>query len=337
MSGEKPKGGTLEIKDDGKMILMMHNGNYCATKSEDKETVEISKLADGKCEIQENNSGAQTIRDMGVVTSGDGLYVNEPNLGGGHVFKGTNPNNLLLFDNKCWSVISVEDNDEIKIIYEGEAAGSSCVRYDGSNYEGLAGSLSWTETTIDWINEISFSSKTKLEILATGTQQWNWFKKLTQLDKISDHTWYMGAVDISLLNGGNLTALLQQEKNEKHILWSEGSSNTWTNKLGLVNVSDVVKASANTACITGVWGDTIGGYLPSVCNEGNYLVKNTYSYWTLNAVQGKNVVAVVTKNASDIVGAFYATNSVAVRPVLYLNSDVEITGTGTSADPFVVA
>lgn len=328
LSGEKPKGGTLEIKDDGKMILMMHNGNYCATKSEDKETVEISKLADGKCEIQENNSGAQTIRDMGVVTSGDGLYVNEPNLGGGHVFKGTNPNNLLLFDNKCWSVISVEDNDEIKIIYEGEAADSTICTRNGDG--GSPGTWQWNASN-NWHDE-DLSVRSKLEGIASG-QRWNDFKKMTRLDKVSDHAWNVGAVTVDIYSGGSIQELLEQEKNGKDPSWSTEISSKWNNKLGLINVSDVVKSSTSSRCTSGVWGTMIGAYLPDICGNESYLVKN-YAYWTLNAVTNGNVAA-SSGNASN--SGYLSNNFLGVRPVLYLDRTVEIKGNGTSDHPFVVS
>ena len=50
-----------------------------------------------------------------VVTTGNGLYADatEPNR---YIYKGQNPNNYITFNNELWRIISVENDDTLKII-----------------------------------------------------------------------------------------------------------------------------------------------------------------------------------------------------------------------------
>ena len=55
--------------------------------------------------------GGEIIDKSNIVTSGDGLYVEDK-----YVYKGSNPNNYITFNNELWRIISIELNGTIKII-----------------------------------------------------------------------------------------------------------------------------------------------------------------------------------------------------------------------------
>ena len=126
----------------------------------------------------------------------------------------------------------------------------------------------------------------------------------------------------------------------------------WTGNVGLINVSDLLKASTNTACTSVT--DEVNAYYDEMRETcGSYL---TYfdtineelggiGYWTMNAfsaesggysddvwyaafLQGLGAFGNRRANYDGINGA---------RPVLYLKSDIEITGgDGTKGNPFVI-
>ena len=123
--------------------------------------------------------------------------------------------------------------------------------------------------------------------------------------------------------------------------------NTWTGNIGLVNVSDVLKASTNPACtsVTDQY-DQLSDSMISTCNS-NYLVDLPYqgAYWTINNAvwesadyssfvwlaaqyEGTAVLDSIHAGIGSIFGA---------RPVLYLSSDITLTGTGSSSDPYQIA
>ena len=121
----------------------------------------------------------------------------------------------------------------------------------------------------------------------------------------------------------------------------------WTGNVGLVNVSDLLRASTNIACTSAtdefnaVQG-TCGSYLTTMSsiNEG----LGGIWYWTMNAFSAESAgySSLVWYSAfTQGVGAFsgYDANFdyLGARPVLYLKSDIEITGgDGTKGNPFVI-
>ena len=50
-----------------------------------------------------------------VVTNGDGLYKDEYEQGK-YFYRGINPNNYITFNNETWRILSLEDDDTLKII-----------------------------------------------------------------------------------------------------------------------------------------------------------------------------------------------------------------------------
>ena len=123
--------------------------------------------------------------------------------------------------------------------------------------------------------------------------------------------------------------------------------NTWTGNIGLVNVSDVLKASTNPACtsVTDQYNQLMDSGT-STCNS-NYLVDlpDQTTYWTINnavwesgdyshlvwyAAQAGGVAGLVNCNA----GIDYVDGA---RPVLYLRSNIQFTsGNGTKSQPFQI-
>jgi len=123
----------------------------------------------------------------------------------------------------------------------------------------------------------------------------------------------------------------------------------WTGNVGLINVSDILKASTNTACKSAT--DQLNKLMqdtPEITCDSNYLLDtlpDPTAYWTINAFSAESVdssgrvwraargsgLAGLVRDYTDI-GSNYG-----ARPVLYLKSDIEITGgDGTKGNPFVI-
>ena len=128
----------------------------------------------------------------------------------------------------------------------------------------------------------------------------------------------------------------------------------WTGNVGLVNVSDLLRASTNIACTSAtdeynaamqeVPQETCGSYLTTMSPINEEL--GGIGYWTMNAFSAESVDdsrgvwnAAFTQGVG-VFGSFIARNDYydGARPVLYLKSDIELTsGTGTKGNPFVIA
>ena len=133
----------------------------------------------------------------------------------------------------------------------------------------------------------------------------------------------------------------------------------WTGNVGLVNVSDLLRASTNSACTsatdeyntyregmdeTGIPRETCGSYLTTMSPINEEI--GGIVYWTMNAFSAEsddrlgNVWAAAFIQGVGGFGDGDADydNSVGARPVLYLKSDIEITGgDGTKGNPYVIA
>ena len=120
-----------------------------------------------------------------------------------------------------------------------------------------------------------------------------------------------------------------------------GHATTWTGKVGLMYPSDYGYATAGgattnrAACLAKElynWG----GSVVSDCENNDYLYKSSYYQWTLapDSSDAHNVFNVRT--GGYVSSSFAITDSISVRPVAFLKSDISITnvGTGTSESPF---
>ena len=58
-----------------------------------------------------------------IATSGDGLYHDETEENR-YIFKGTNPDNYITFNNELWRIIAIEPDGAIKIIIESNRLGT---------------------------------------------------------------------------------------------------------------------------------------------------------------------------------------------------------------------
>ena len=121
----------------------------------------------------------------------------------------------------------------------------------------------------------------------------------------------------------------------------------WTGNVGLVNVSDLLRASTNIACTSAT--DQLNAAMQEVPQEtcGSYLTtfNEEISYWTMNAFSAESddrsyyVWGAVFLQGVGVFGrsSAYIDNDAGARPVFYLKSDIELTsGTGTKGNPFII-
>ena len=127
----------------------------------------------------------------------------------------------------------------------------------------------------------------------------------------------------------------------------------WTGNVGLANVSDILKASINPSCksVTDNF-DKLMQDSPVITCDSNYLLDlpDSTGFWTINAF-GSESGSLDGLSASPLAwsaarfsglaglgsyGAYYA-DYYGARPVLYLKSDITLTGEGTEASPFQIS
>ena len=281
-------------------------------------------------------------QDVEVVSSGDGLYQDQYE-DGRYVYRGSNPDNYIQFNDELWRIISKETDGTYKIIrdevLESRAFDEEYHRttenntYCGNTYYGcnVYGAVSGTYTLGSKSGTVTEDSS--LAEYLNGTYYNS--LTLTAQGQVQTHSFNVGGV-LNLNQSGNdsIANNLSQEK-----------AYTWTGNIGLPNVTDILRASTNSSCTSVT--DTYGASNVNKCTT-NYLVDdigiNSY-YWTMNGYStessaSSNYVWYVRRISSGVfLSSSYANNSDrGVRPSLYLNANIQITsGNGTELNPYIIS
>ena len=289
-------------------------------------------------------------QDVEVVSSGDGLYQDQYE-DGRYVYRGSNPDNYIQFNDELWRIIAKETDGTYKIIRDEllpQNANYTTMAYDERNHRltenntyctkpsygcGVFAAVSGTFQTPDGKYSGTVTEDSSIKEYLNNT----YYPTLNETAKtqVQSHAFNIGSVQWLDVSGNDSI--------EKNIAGEKMYQ--WTGNVGLVNVSDLLRASTNIACTSAtdeynaVQG-TCGSYLTSFNEEFVEIW-----YWTMNAYSVESFdgsYLVWTAAFGQGVVAFgydfaYGDDGIGARPVLYLKSDIEITGgDGTKGNPFVI-
>ena len=301
--------------------------------------------------------------DMGgqnveLVTSGDGLYEDQYE-DGRYVYRGSEPNNYIQFNNELWRIIAKETDGTYKIIRDEilpQNANYTPMAYDVENHRltenntyctnpqwgcGVFAAVSGTFQTPDGKYSGTVTEDSSIKEYLNNT----YYPTLngTAKTQVQSHTFNIGSVQFLDVSGND--SIQKNIAGEKMY--------QWTGNVGLVNVSDLLRASTNIACTSAT--DEMNAVMQEVLKEtcGSYLTTMSpineelggIGYWTMNAFSAESAVyshRVWIAAFLQGVGEFGSgnadiDNTLGARPVLYLKSDIEITGgDGTKGNPFVI-
>ena len=239
-------------------------------------------------------------QDVPVVDSGDGLYEDSYE-DGKYTYKGANPNNYITFNNETWRIISVDSSGLIKIM-RNESTGNRA--FDSGN------SNNWEPSDIK-----SYLNDTYLPTITTNQ------------DKIVSHTWSIGGVTSSNTD-------LADQINDENGTQSQSVS------IGLITASEYLRANNNTEQCGNM---NINNTNRTTCFTTNWMyniVPSDGYLWTISpdASSGFLVFSVggYIRNAGRL-SSGNANNSIDVSPVLYLGSDITLTGDGSEGNPYVIS
>ena len=120
-----------------------------------------------------------------------------------------------------------------------------------------------------------------------------------------------------------------------------GHAPTWTGKIGLMYPSDYGYATSGgsttdrAACLAKEMFNWDGSDV-SDCKNNDYLLKNSYTQWTLAPSSSASSSVFLVGARGFVSGSNLANTTYGVRPVAFLKSNISITnvGTGTSEFPF---
>ena len=248
-------------------------------------------------------------------------------------YRGASPKNYVTFNNEVWRIIGVFPTDDgtgnienrIKII-RNESIGNKY--WNTTQVSSTSSYNNWTEATLN--TELN---GTYLNGLAGEAQS-----------MIGNAKYYLGGYDGRISSGQGFSQtsidMYSYERKIKNTISNEfyygTNPNSYNNKLGLIYVSDYGYASAN--CENKMLKRVSSSQEDlRTCVNTNWLYNIKVDEWTLSQVT--SYYTVVFYATSD---GYVNSNSVnyyqyAVRPTLYLKSNVKITGgTGTSTNPYTL-
>ena len=218
-----------------------------------------------------------------------------------YTYKGANPNNYITFNNEMWRIISIGADNTIKIM-RNESIGNMAFDSEISN--------AWETSDIK-----TYLNDTYLPTITTNQ------------DKIVSHTWSIGGVTY---NNTDLAGQINDENGTQ----SQNAS------VGMITASEYLRANTNTeqcenmsinninrtTCLTTNW-------MYNIVPSGDYL-------WTISPYASLSTsvffVFGTTFNAGSLNGRDANADN-GVSPVLYLTSDITLTGDGSSGNPYILS
>lgn len=230
-----------------------------------------------------------------VVDSGDGLYYDECTRER-YFYKGANPNNYITFNNETWRILSVEPDKTLKIV-KNEVLTQNYVWSDNGN--------KWSNSSLNtYLNNNYYNS------LDSNSQK-----------KVIQHNWMVGAIYYEIQNSISEVTSLEEAK-------------VWNGNIGLISVSEYLKANSNTEQCGSIMQNNLG---IETCKTTNWLFFPNLVWWTITAYQpGYDGYYVMPIRNGQFTDGISVGNLYSVRPSLYLSSDIKLTGEGTTDNPYKI-
>ena len=228
-------------------------------------------------------------------------------------YYGADPNNYVTFNNELWRIIGVFQNiddgtgkKETRIkIARSESIGNYAWNSNGANEWSTATLNTYLNGT--YLNSLSTESQAMI-----GNAKWN----------LGGSSTYKGlyANDYYTFERGTTVY--------------SGRSTEWTGKIALMYPSDYMYAGDLSKCSKdGFNWDTD----QTNCRDTSWLRNTSTTQWTLTPNSSISFYVFYVSNSGFVNFDNYVADSYASRPILYLNSDVTITGgDGSSGNPFTL-
>ena len=117
----------------------------------------------------------------------------------------------------------------------------------------------------------------------------------------------------------------------------------WKGKIGLISVSDYVKANSNTKMCSTVYSNSYLSNDLSTCNKTNFMFNIGKRYWsiTTTVADSRNPYShnsyVIKGYNNGINSGIGEDNALDVIPVFFISSNVTLLGAGTNKEPYMLA
>ena len=367
-SGEKPTSGRIDIRSNGKVAMAVQFGDYCYIKTYNSDEITTIEYNDNTC--GENAEIFINYELPQLVTSGDGLYESTTDEDR-YIYRGSNPNNYIWLDEngdeeetseELYRIISYEPDGTIKVVRDDEILekewderisrslsneNTYCAIPFGCNVWGSGSNTLYNGVSLGDNFHYSYYTSSTATSLTQGTSGTvtldstlntylndTWLNGTELSNYIANHSFNVGGVYYyDAYTGGDKGLTKEQQEEQTY---------TWNGKIGLLNITEYVETSNNSAC-TSVYSNY--QYNPDnninrtsnewPCKYENYNYKSEYSQWFISPngylpfdVWGVSLLGWFVEGSAD--------STLGVRPAFYLRSSVILDGEGTSEEPYYI-
>ena len=275
-----------------------------------------------------------------TVTTGDGLY-EDTTEEGRYIYRGENPDNYIIFngETKPWRIMSLDKEENtnkynLKII-RNESIGHMPFDSNGfrdSESNGAGGTYCSKNSTgcNAWGVSDNFVNET-LNGTVLKNAELNIYLNTTYLQSIKEDSKYIIEHNFNVGPLGNTSDIEDIATNiQKAALYK------WNGKIGLMNVTDILKTTTDSGCVSLKVGYNSGN--KSICSNSNWMWTKSGYEWTISPYS-ETSGSIWTVYSNGFIGGGTTSidsNNNSVRPVLYLDSNIKLTGEGTETNPYTI-
>ena len=293
------------------------------------------------------------------------LASTEDDYGTSYYFRGAVKNNYVQFANKCWRIVRINGDGSVKLVLHNDNtsnASSPCAssnnsttaafaRYSGSSYTSVFNSNYNDNAYIGFMYGATGASdypnthaNTNKSDILKNLETWYTNNLTSYESKLADTIW---CNDKSTVSGGlgygtNATdygAYNRLASTKQPTLKCPNDNNG--GKLSKFTVDDTKNGNGNLTYKIGLLtADEIAfaGSIAYTYNRSTYLQENTGTtwWWSLSPSDFDGSYAGVWGVDSGYLGGSYVGSDSGLRPVISLISSTNVTGDGTSENPYVV-
>ena len=291
----------------------------------------------------------------------------EDDYGTSYYFRGAVKNNYVQFANKCWRIVRITGDGSVKLVLHNDnTSGSSSpcassnnstsaafARYSGSSYTsafntntddnayvgfkyGTAGASDYAPTHANTNNSTILTNletwyKNNLTTYEKVIADTEWCNDKTNVTDTSYNPWPAGGNATGLGYGTNKTyyGATQRLVNKSNSAGGTGPSLKCNGELSKIN-SKVGLITADELALA--------GYVAGLENTTTYLQENTGTHWrwSLSPDYFFGNYALVWIVDLGYLNGSGVSNGLSVRPAISLISLTNVTGNGTSENPYIV-
>lgn len=247
-----------------------------------------------------------------ITTTDDGLYLLNENNVKTYYYRGSVSNNYVFFANQLWRIVSINNNNQVKLISEKSVNFGNYSNYSNAiDYTGLKYIYNNETINNEINNHLSFWYQNN--IIPLGLDSY------TEEMSLCNDTYHTVSGYHTYFNTFN-RLVSQKSPTMTCAATNADFGGTYIQKVGLITADEVVLA-----------GGMFGADNPS------YYLNNGETYFTMSPLEYYNYsayVAVVGPTGA-LTGA-HPNVAFGIRPVILLNSSLTVSGEGTISNPYTI-